>query len=161
MNNMDFLKDWALCLIAAAAAGTLVTVIVPRGSMDKTVRAVVGIFVVAVICSPLSDLNLTDEPIDVFAEYDGNDINGHYTGDMKERIINIFRETVETQVKETASELGAEVLSVNADISVDDEYCINIHKIDVYINRSQSADMAILSEKIGEKLGVTADVIAQ
>ncbi len=161
MNNMDFLKDWALCLIAAAAAGTLITVIVPRGSMDKTVRAVVGIFVVAVICSPLSELNLTDETADAFAEYDGTEIDGYYIGDMQKRMISVFRETIETQIKEIASELDAEVLSVNADISVDDEYCINIHKIDVYINCDQSADTAILSEKIGEKLGVTADVIAQ
>lgn len=158
---MEFVKNWALCLIAAAAAGTLATVIVPRGSMDKTVRAVVGIFVVAVICAPFAEIRESDLSVEAFADSYETDFSNSYTEEMQERITDIFKETVDAQIKETASELNTDVISVNADISVDKDLCINIHKIDVVVNKNQFSDTAYLSEKISERLGVPTDVTAE
>ncbi len=158
---MDFLKEWALCLIAAAAAGTLATVIVPRGSMDKTVRAVVGIFVVTVICSPLAGLKESDFTIDVFADSDSVSFDNTYTEELNSQIINICRETVEKQIKETAAEQNVAVASIEADISVDAENCIIIHKIKVGIDKNEFLSTDLLSEKFSEKLGVPVDVNAE
>ena len=53
---MDAVRQWAICLIAAAAAGTFAAAVIPGGSMEKTVKAVAGIFVVVAVCSPLAEL---------------------------------------------------------------------------------------------------------
>lgn len=158
---MDILKDWAMCLIAAAAAGTLATVVVPRGSMDKTVRAVVGIFVVAVICSPLAELDGQNLFTDAFGEYDDVFSADSYTREMQDYMIDLMKETVDSEIKKTADELGAKIKSVVSDISVDGENCINIHKIDVVINKTDFLDKEELSDKISERLGVPVSVTAE
>lgn len=158
---MDVLKEWALCLIAAAAAGTLATVIVPRGSMDKTVRAVVGIFVVAVICLPLAEMKESDFFVEAFANSDGTSLDNAYIEELNSQIINICRETVERQIKETATEQDVNVVSVEADISVDAENCIIIHKINVCVDKKNLLNTDLLSQKFSEKLGVPVDVNAE
>ena len=158
---MDLLKNLALCLIAAAAAGTLATVIVPRGSTDKTVRAVVGIFVVAVICSPFSELDKSDLVAEVFGNYEDVISDNSYTREMQEHMVELMKETVNSEITEAAKEIGAEIKSVHADISADDENCINIHKIDIIINKTDFDDKEELSKKISEKLGVPVNVTAE
>ncbi len=157
---MDFLKNWVLCLIVAAAAGTLATVIVPRGSMEKTVRAVVGIFVVAVICAPLSEIEDFDFSVNAFADSDGISFDDTYIEKMNLQIIDICRNTVEKQIREIAKEQNVAVISVNADISVDAENCIIIHEIDVRIDEKYSEQTELLSEKFSKNLGIPVDVNA-
>ncbi len=155
---MDFLRDTALCLIMAAAAGTFITVIVPRGSMDKTARAVTGIFVVAVICSPLSEIEKSDPISDVFADFGEYDFDDSYAENMNGALVNTFRTALENQLEEIATELDFEIRSVDADVSVDDEQCINIHSVSVYTSESELYDAEELSKKISDKLGLPVDV---
>ncbi len=158
---MELLKNLALCLIAAAAAGTLATVIVPRGSTDKTVRVVVGIFVVAVICSPFSELDKSDLVTGVFGNYEDVISDNSYTREMQEHMVELMKETVNSEITEAANELGTEIKSVFADIEADNENCINIQKIDIVINITDSRNKEKLSEKISERLGVPVNVTAE
>ena len=158
---MDFLKNTALGLIAAAAAGTLATVIVPRGSMDKTLRAVVGIFVVAVICSPFAQISETELIDGAFVNSDVILSDDSYTAEMQEKMIGIFNSEINSNVKEIASELNINVVSVNSEITVDENCCINIHKIVVNISDCETSAKESLSVKISENLGVPAEVIAE
>ncbi len=158
---MDLLKNMALCLIAAAAAGTLATVIVPKGSTDKTVRAVVGIFVVAVICLPFSELEKNDLFTDVFGNYEEALSDNSYTREMQNHMIELMKETVNSEIKEAANELGAEIKSVFADISADNENCINIHEINIVVYKIDSLDKEELSKKISARLGVPVNVTAE
>ena len=158
---MEFLKSWAFSLITAAAAGTLATVIVPRGSMDKTLRAVVGIFVVAVICSPLAEIKKQESALDIFADFDEAPFDDSYIENLHENMLGIFESTVNSCVKESASQLNIDVISVNADIFFDENQCINIHKIEVVISNCQPSEKKKLSQKISEKLGAPVEIIAE
>lgn len=158
---MGYIRDVAFCLIFAAAAGTLVTVIVPRGSMDKTVRAVVGIFVVAVICSPLTGLDKPKMILDAFAVSDEADVENSYTENTREYMTKALKENITLQIKEIVSGFGADTLSVNAEISVDEDDCINIHRIEVIIKNGNFVDKTELSETVSRNLGVPVDVIAE
>ncbi len=158
---MEYIKNAALCLVFAAAAGTLATVIVPRGSMDKTLRAVVGIFVVAVICTPFANIETTDLTSEAFAFSDEENFENKHTEDMREYMINTVEETVALQIKEIASDYGVNVVSVNTDVFFDEENCINIHKIEAVIKACESVCVSDLSKAISERLGVNADVIAE
>lgn len=158
---MDFLKSSALCLIAVAAAGTLAGVIVPRGSVSKTMRAVTGIFVVAVICSPIAEILNSDIIQEAFAYDSEISSDMSYTEDMREKMLEVFKSTVNSSVKEIASEIKAEVVSVNAELFFDDDNCINMQKIVVTVRNCQRYETEYLSGKISENLGVPAEIIAE
>lgn len=155
---MDVLRQWAVCLIAAAAAGTFAMIISPRGSMDKTLRAVVGIFVVAAICSPLAELKDADFSVDAFADYGSEEVNAD---ELREYMIDVCRNTIETQIASTAGELGVRVASVEAEISADSDNCIIIHNISVKVLEASASVIIDLSDKLQENLGVAVTVNAE
>ena len=155
---MDFIKNTVLCLIAAAAVGTVAMVLVPRGAMDKTLRAVIGIFVVAVVCSPLSELQNGNLTVNAFADFEESNFNKSYSEDMNSALINTFRTALDYSLNEIAAELKIEIASVDTDVSVDDEQCIIIHEITITVTGSELYDMEELSRIISEKLGLPVDV---
>ena len=155
---MDFIKNTVLCLIAAAAVGTVAMVLVPRGAMDKTLRAVIGIFVVAVVCSPLSELQNGNLTVNAFADFEESNFNKSYSEDMNSALINTFRTALDYSLNEIAAELKIEIVSVDTDISVDDEQCIIIHEITITVTGSELYNMEELSRIISEKLGLPVDV---
>ncbi len=152
---MDALRQWAMCLITAGIAGAFVMAISPRGSMDKTVRAVVGVFTVAVICMPLTELELSDLSVESFAAFDDCEVN---TDELNAQLIASCRKSVELQIKSAATELGADVESVEAELSVDSNGCIIIHKISIKIANAYFPDSADLSDNLEKKLGVAVTV---
>lgn len=155
---MDFIKNTVLCLIAAAAVGTVAMVLVPRGAMDKTLRAVIGIFVVAVVCSPLSELQNGNLTVNAFADFEESNFNKSYSEYMNSALINTFRTALDYSLNEIAAELKIEIASVDTDISVDDEQCIIIHEITITVTGSELYNMEELSRIISEKLGLPVDV---
>ena len=155
---MDFLKDTALCLITAAAVGTIAMVLVPRGAMDKTLRAVIGIFVVAVICSPLSEIQNDNLTVNAFADFGESAFEKNNAEDMNSALVGTFRTALEFSLNEIADDLNFKIISVGTDVSVDDEQCINIHNIVIAIDNSGSYKTEELSQIISERLGLPVDV---
>lgn len=156
---MDALRQWALCLIIAAAAGTFVISVSPRGSMDKTVRAVVGIFVVAAICSPLADLIKSDFTVEAMADYEYEADDG--AEDLQEYMLSVCREAAEEKIISAAEESGVSVeeIFINADIDADN--CIIIHGITVTVSAETSDKSAGFSAILEETLGVPVTVTTE
>lgn len=152
---MDALRQWAMCLITAGVAGAFVMAISPRGSMDKTVRAVIGVFTVAVICMPLTELELSYFSIESFAAFDDCEVN---TDELNAQLIASCQKSVELQIKSAAKELGADIESVEAELSVDSDGCIIIHEISIKIANASSSDAVELSDNLEKKLGVAVTV---
>lgn len=154
---MDSLKQWALCLIVGAMAGTLVVALSPRGSMDKTVRAVIGIFVVAIISAPFAHMLKSSSTADVFAVYDyiGADVN------MSDFMLESFYKTVENELKKTSSAIGIPLKEIYIEADVDAENCIIIQKISVEIEPEFLDKSAELSSVLSENTGAYVAVIAE
>lgn len=152
---MDALRQWAMCLITAGVAGAFVMAISPRGSMDKTVRAVIGVFTVAVICISLTELELSYFSVESFAAFDDCEVN---TDELNAQLIALCKKSVESQIKSAAKELGADIESVEAELSVDSDGCIIIHEISIKIANASSSDAVELSDNLEKKLGVAVTV---
>lgn len=123
--------------------------------MDKTVRAVVGIFVVAVICSPLAEMKDANFSVQAFAEYEFETKNVEV---LREQVVSACRNAVKNQVADTARELEIEVKSIEAEMNINAENCIIIHKITVDIASDNSEKAKLFSEILQEKLGIPVQV---
>lgn len=156
---MNELRQWAVCLIIAAVAGTFVMVISPRGSMDKTVRAVVGVFVVAVICAPLAEL--ADNPISVEAisGFDFSEVS-YSDEELRESVILSLENAVKEQVEIAAVEMNVTAEEIYAEMDFNAENCIIIHSITVKISEDYSEKALQLSKILEERLGVPITVNA-
>ena len=155
---MEMLKEMSFCLMISAAAGTLVTVLVPKGAMDKTVKAVVGIFVVAAVCSPFYGAENKVLISDAFADFEEYDFDELDAKEMNNALVDTFVTVLKNRIEEFASERDIRVSSLDADLYVDEENCINIHKITVTIEKYENVNLEELSREISDELGVPVDV---
>lgn len=158
VNDMEMLKEISFCLMISAAAGTLVTVLVPRGAMDKTVRAVVGIFVVAAICSPFYETQNSNSASDAFADFGSYDIDESYAEEMNNALIDTFVNALKNRLEDFAAERDIRIISLDTDLYIDEEWCINIHKITAVIENQELYDIEELSREISDELGIPVDV---
>ncbi len=155
---MDELRQWALYLIIGAAAGTFVMAVSPRGSMDKTVRAVVGIFVVAAICSPLAELFKADFAADAFAVFE-DDLQSEE--DMRDYLLEAYRAELEKQIVSAARERGTEIEEIFISAHIDADNCIIIQDITVTVSPECLEQGGELSRFLSERLGVNVTVNAE
>lgn len=150
---MDGLKQWALCLIISAAAVTLVTVISPSGSTDKTVRAVAGIFVISAIFTPIADMSLDFTAASAAAEYDGGEAS-----QLPEALLEMCRAEAEKAILSAAEERGAAVKEICIDADINADGCIIIHSVTVKVSSDDSEEITGLSAAFADAVGVPVKV---
>lgn len=154
---MDGLKQWALTLIIGGLAGTFVIALSLNGAASKTLRTVIGIFIVLVVCSPLSKLENEDGSLLVFNE------NGGYGSfdeeeNLKEYLVSVCRESAENEIRKTASELGINAGNAEINMYIDENYCIIIQEVLVRTEGGKTEEFSVLLE---ERLGVPVRIISR
>ncbi len=152
---MEALRQWAICLIISGMAGTLISLLSPRGTMEKTLRAVIGVFIVAAVCSPLSQLKNSDDilPAFAFGETDYAD-----AGELGEQMLEACRNTVGETVRAAAAETGIGDYTVETDAYIDENCCIIIQEIRVVIPPENADLQNGFSAALQERLGVPVTV---
>lgn len=148
---MDVFRQWALCLIIAAAAGTFVCAVSPRGTAEKTVRTVAGIFVVATVCAPLTQLEKTDFDIPVFADSYLVSDSGEY---LKEHMVDSIKKSVEKQLAEIADKHSVTVSDVNVNAYLDEYDSIIIQEIQLRISPETPDSVLQFQSEAQKALGI-------
>lgn len=147
---MDTLRQWALCLIISAAAVAFVTIITPRGSTDKTVRAVAGIFVVSAIFTPLADMSFDFTAVNTAAEY--ADVQSN---DLSDSVLDACRNAAEDAILSAATEQGVTVEEIFIDADIDADNCIIIQSVTVAVSAGNADELEAV---FGNALGVPVKV---
>lgn len=150
---MEGLKQWLISLIFSAAAGALITVISPKGSNDKTLKTVVGIFIISSIFLPLTKMNISDFSLPAFAnEFE---IEQGEEGDF---VIEMLEEELFETVSETAEEFNCEISGVEIDAGYDEDDCIIIQEIAVYYTSGETENIQMAAAETEKRLGVPVRV---
>ncbi len=150
---MDALKQWIISLAFSAAAGTLISVISPKGSNDKTVKTVVGIFIIAAVCVPLSEIEESDFSVPAFVQdkiIADNSMNDFTVEMLENELFN--------KASEVASGFGCGIKDVEIQAEYDDENCIIIHEMTVYFINPENEKVTEIAAEIENELGVPVTV---
>lgn len=147
---MDMLKQWLISLVFAAMAGTLISVISPKGSTEKTLKTVVGIFIIAAICSPLTELGATDFTLPVFA----NNNSVQPEEGMEDYIARALEAEVCSRLSECAERLDMEIDDVVIEAETDENGCIIIHNVLIKIQNCEYESAQKAAEALSEELGM-------
>ncbi len=147
---MEIFRQWAYSLLISGMAGTIVSLLAPRGNMEKVLRTVVGIFIVSVLCSPLTKLK-TDA---AFPSLSFDLIEAVQADSLGKQMEETCRQTIGIVAKETAEEFGITEYELNTELYIDSEFCINIQEIHIVIPSEYQAVLIEFSEKLQIKLGV-------
>ena len=139
-----------MCLVISAAAVAFVTIITPRGSTDKTVRAVAGIFVVSAVFAPFADMSFDFNEIITAAEYADLQSN-----ELTDSVLDACRNAAENAILSEAEQRGITVNEICIDADINADGCIIIHSVTVKTNGGNADE---LKEAFGNILGVPVEV---
>jgi hypothetical protein len=152
---MDGIKQWAFCLMISAASATVLQFLNPRGSLERTLKTVIGVFLVSAVCMPfLNGDKFGISAVNAF-EFEEFQLNSDGCSNI---YIESAKTVVDTQVKYAADECGIKSYSVNSDISFDNYDCIIIHKIEVSVDENSREKLNRFTDVLKERLGVTVTV---
>ena len=152
---MDVFRQWALCLIVSAAAGTFVCAVSPRGAIEKAVRTVAGIFVVVTVCMPLTRLENVSFDIPAFADSYADSDNG---GLLKEHMLESCKTAVENQLEGIAEKLSLSIRNIEINAYVDEYNSIIIQDIQLEINSESPETVLRFQSEAQDVLGIPVTI---
>lgn len=158
MVETDAFKQWAVSLIICALGGALISLLSPRGSMEKTLRAVIGIFVVSAICTPLLKLKKSDVFLPAFVAEAAPEID---TDKLDSQIKNACKNTIGKAIDDIMNTIGIKNYEVETVVDMDEGGCIIIQRIQIKIHSINNISAAEIEALVQKKLGVPAKVICE
>ncbi len=150
---MEGIKQWLISLVFSAAAGTLITVVSPKGSNDKTLKTIVGIFIISTVFLPLSEINVPDLSLPAFGdmvEYDN--------GNNDELAVEMLEEELAGKIENIAKRFECGINEIKIDAEYDEDKCIIIHNITVYFAYGDEQNILEAVSETEEFLGVPIEV---
>lgn len=143
---METVKQWALAVTISAAAGGIVLILTPDGSVKKSVSAAVSLFLVISMLFPfLKGVDFSDFRIDLEAPEET---------DLSETVREQMRKSVEKEIRKILEECGITIEGIDIDITVDGEE-MRINKIKI---TAQSGDIDKALKRIKSEIGAEAEI---
>ncbi len=152
---MDAFRQWALCLIISAAAGTFVCAVSPRGSVEKAVRTVAGIFVVAAVCTPLTKLEKNAFDIPAFVEFAAVP---DYGESLEEHMTDSLKKSISKQIVDVAEKYSVAICDVFVNAYLDEYNSIIIQDIQIEINSELPGCVLQFQSEAEDVLGVPISI---
>ncbi len=120
---MDTVRQWVLTVAVSAAAGAVVLMLSPEGSVNKSVKTAVSLFLTATMVMPF---------VRGFS-FDVQDIvpdTGAGQPDLTASVEEQMRTALETELEKILSENGIKALEINIDMNISDNE-ITVKKIEI------------------------------
>lgn len=149
---MEAIKSWAFSLCISAVVGSVMTFLLPEGSLQKTFKTVLCVFFLCVMLSPLSDIKLpkTDE---FFRKTKTNEIiftdSEEYEKFLEDKIIN--------SAEDALDEAGITAKDISLKINISKDGNIYINKFVLYLKEGTDAEKA--AESVFKKAGIRPETV--
>ncbi len=155
---MEAVRQWAICLLASAIAGAFACIVMPNGSVEKTVKAVSGIFVIAAVCSPLADLDTSE-----FAQAITQAAAVEYsiqTQTLKEGTLDMYDTAIREAIIGVAETCDVCVREITTKLDISDN-CIIIHNVTADLEDGENDKTEKFRAEVREKLGFSIEIISR
>ncbi len=128
---MEALKQWIVCIIFCSLAGTVVSVLSPKGATERAMKTVVAVFLICAFISPFlggteidTDFNFSN------FSFSQNDLSEKITKTM---LLEAENQTV-IKTEELLESLSVEFKDVKAYAGTDKDNCIYIKLISMSVS---------------------------
>lgn len=145
---MEFVKQWALAVVIAAAAGAAVLILSPDDGAGRSVKTAVSIFLLAAMLSPLMK-GISFEIPEIIPEeqIEQPELNDAVEEQMKTALA--------TEITKILDENGIKAKEINIDMSISD----NIVTVEsVHIVSENEGDFSALRERISNETGAEVTI---
>lgn len=147
---MDVIHSWAVGMCAAAVIGAVATALIPSGSLEKSVKTVVSVFLLCALVLPFFKENLASQRY-ISTNFDeANEINQSISDEVGRQTEKYLKFSIE----EILQKNGISCDDVIIEMEVKDE-SVSVSGV---IIKNPSADASTVKNIIKQELGVEATV---
>lgn len=145
---METVRASVICIFAAGLLGSLAMILIPGRKNNMIMKAVVGIFIVMSMIEPIKNAFAGIE------DFSGIEQNVQaFMPELPQTASQLIKDEISEIISAEAKEHGIEILSVEAEIS-EEENCIIIHKITVIANENDSEKLKEFERSVSRTAGV-------
>lgn len=144
---ISWISNWAQGIIMAVIIATIIEMILPKGSIKKYIKVIIGIYILFTIVSPIIekisggkvDFNnvLDSSAYAKDIEESNNKINKKLEANNSRTIKDIYVENLETDIKEKLKNKGYEVDNLYIKVKDDENYTIEDVKLKLYKSKKK------------------------
>lgn len=155
---MESVRSWALTVCLCSIGSALIYFLVPKGNLEKPMRTVISIFLLAVIISPLmksEGLSLESFNFDA----------GDFSSEIEENaaavngaVIESFAKLVGQSVDECLDGNGYEGYETEVKAASDEQGRIRVESITLYFENVEGIDQDALGELVYKETGLYPEV---
>ena len=153
---VDFIKTWGTALVAAAIVGAMCNMLLPKNSMTKVVRVIIGLYLAIVIVAPFigADIKLPESVEFLIEEGAGTQV-------YDEAVLKQTSDNIEREVTARLSDEGIECDGISVTVNInetDGVYCENVTLIlsEDYRHKEQAVSAAV-----EDMCGVAPEILFQ
>jgi len=154
--NLETFKSCAVSSVTAAVISAVISLLAPSGNMEKTIKIIVVLFLLASFAVPFAQSEVVADFFDsnkgIKEIIDENKIDNKVKKEVKDSLEN----AVETEISAYLSGVDIAFVSVDAKVSVDYEMNISLESITVVLpNEIPTYDLEVF---VSERFGLMPDV---
>ena len=139
---MDFLKEWILNISLTLIISTILSLLVPVGSIGRTYKVILSLFIFLSFIFPLTEIKDISLPEYEFADYENSERDA-------------YEELTCKQIELVLKKGGYEDYSVNCDLSVKGD---EIYIERVCVSLPERYDKSEVKDCIYNSLGIVSEV---
>lgn len=153
---MEKIQNWAFSLCCASIAGSLLNIILPEGSLQKTFKTVLCVFFLCILVSPFAKTDFINDDFTFFNnrenEYDLSE--NIFTGDSLE----ILKNEIIAETEGVLDNYGIYDREISFSANISEDGSIDITEFTVLIKNS--VNVSATEKAVFKKTGIRPDIIS-
>lgn len=153
---METFKSWAVSSVTAAAVVTVISLLSPSGNLEKSIKIIIALFLIAAFIMPFSKSDIVVESFDINRGIKEIIDENKLDNEVKKNVADSLENAVETEICAYLSGVGVDYVSVEAKVSVDRDN--NVYTQSISIILSEKISTYELEKFVSERFEIKPDV---
>ena len=153
MENISYAAK-VICIASLCAA--LLNIFSPDGTMKKSFKYALGVFVLCAVIIPVKDINI-DLP-DILQNVSYGKLSEDYTFETDGIAKDEFERRINYMIEERLKSRGISGPNIQTFTDIDSDNCIYIKKTEIYIDKEYTDKISELKADIENYFGIKADI---
>ena len=165
---MKFAEQWSSLICLSSAVCVIISLILPSGKMEKSLRIVLGVFLIACIISPLSDGIPRFKIKSAYFEKTPTQAT-NFMKSLDEQFKSLAEQNLTNIVKQTLKKFNVENENIELSMDTNSDECISINKCIIYLNHQTKkgqnssqltqAEILKIKKELEKRLNIETEVI--
>ncbi len=149
-------QSWALAVVICSVVCCVTELLITNTRLEKTVKFVLGVFMIGVMILPLNNIVSDIAGIDIAVPENAEEFR-----EISEQRETMLKKELSLLVNKTLKNKGIEPLKTKIDMDIDDESGISIIKAEITLKKADSYKVQKVKNILKNDLSIDAKVITE